>query len=151
MRVRHLRLLVLAFALAGIGYRLYPQRQPTIWATWVLTDVCSPAPGVVRVAASVVYTNAFRNGKHRWLVTVWSDQWKCVGAHYFNCPEQSLKDQPARLTLAPTEIKVPPGDYEVLVECHEDIPATDLQGKAIPNSSSSCMGVNSTAVEITVD
>jgi hypothetical protein len=64
MRLRRLRLLVLAFAFVGIGCRLFPRPQPkiTIIETGQVTaDISTLAPGLIGIEATTTGIDHVRN------------------------------------------------------------------------------------------
>jgi hypothetical protein len=131
-RLWHLMLLVLVAALAVMGYRLWT--QPVIITQSVhfdSADVSAPAPGLIQIRPTAKFIDHEKNGAYRWKVIVRRDA-DLVWEHSFDEPQhqqQSLKGQLATFKLAPIQIQVAPGVYDVQVQLFEDRGV--LRGKAM--------------------
>jgi hypothetical protein len=142
IRLRYLRYLVLAFALVGIGYRFFytkfvPHISPR---SHLIQNVFSPAPGLLEIGAGLEFIDEDADRCQWWKVLIFKKddgdssvtpsfaghERKAIWTKTFDDAEhmmRSFRGIPVTFKLAPFQIPVAPGRYQITIEIHTNRPA----------------------------
>jgi hypothetical protein len=131
------RLVILSAVLAGLfgvnlGYNAITREHPrsqevkiSLDSPVIMTQVSSPGPGRLIVAASMPYTNHRRDFAGYWFSVSVRKDWASVKEHVFHEPVTiGRQHRKASIELPPTEVpaQLAPGRYKVVFSVHEDYP-----------------------------
>jgi hypothetical protein len=143
-RLWHWMAIVVVVALAVTGYLVWSRPKPlnVTQSSYLRPNVSAPAPGVLQIGAKMEFIDLLRSGTYFWKVVVikkddrglsWTgpyDPGPAIWKQVFDDAEHlhhSVKGKAAIFELAPFDLQVDPGHYQVWIYFFED---GRTQGKA---------------------